>query len=332
LRCREILAGGEDWQGLAGLVAQAEGVFASAQHDLAMGAGHFARAIEIFRRYVLPFEEAETFRYWAFAANHAGAPYWAEKFDQSSEIYGRIGAGAPWTERINADRRELGRTLDRGTRHENDSTCDKSTKVVPVPIDTFRKEGDYWTISWAGHESRLKHRKGFDYVAQLLLHPGQEIAAADLIFGVELGGSAAVPFPVTASDAYQTNATITRGLGDAGAVLDATAKAQYRRRLQDLRDELETAEQNNDIGRTELARSEMQFIQAEISSAVRRGGRDRKSVSHAERARLAVTKAIKAALTRIRAADPELGRHLASTIQTGYSCAYRPRQPVTWDI
>jgi len=51
-----------------------------------------------------------------------------------------------------------------------------------------------------------------------------------------------------------------------------------------------------------------------------------------ERARLAVTKAIKAALTRIEAADPELGRYLAATVRRGYVCAYRPdsRSPIRW--
>ena len=43
-----------------------------------------------------------------------------------------------------------------------------------------------------------------------------------------------------------------------------------------------------------------------------------------ERARLAITKAIKAALTRIATAHPELGRHLAVTVRRGYVCVYLP--------
>ena len=51
-----------------------------------------------------------------------------------------------------------------------------------------------------------------------------------------------------------------------------------------------------------------------------------------ERARLAVTKAIKIALTRIDAAHPGLGRHLAATVRRGYSCVYLPdpRTPIAW--
>jgi hypothetical protein len=51
-----------------------------------------------------------------------------------------------------------------------------------------------------------------------------------------------------------------------------------------------------------------------------------------ERARLAVTKAIKAALARIEAGDPELGRYLTATVRRGYVCVYRPdsRSPIRW--
>jgi hypothetical protein len=60
------------------------------------------------------------------------------------------------------------------------------------------------------------------------------------------------------------------------------------------------------------------------------GGRARKTASHAERARLAVTKTIKAALVKIRRADPELGRHLTSSIRTGNFCVYLPQQTIEW--
>jgi hypothetical protein len=51
-----------------------------------------------------------------------------------------------------------------------------------------------------------------------------------------------------------------------------------------------------------------------------------------ERARLAVTKAIRIALARIAAAHPGLGRHLTATVRRGYSCVYLPdpRAPIAW--
>ena len=51
-----------------------------------------------------------------------------------------------------------------------------------------------------------------------------------------------------------------------------------------------------------------------------------------ERARLAVTKAIKIALAHIAAAHPGLSRHLTATVRRGYSCVYLPdpRTPIAW--
>ena len=41
-----------------------------------------------------------------------------------------------------------------------------------------------------------------------------------------------------------------------------------------------------------------------------------------ERARLMVAKRIKDVITKIRLTHPELARHLATSIRTGYTCAY----------
>lgn len=51
-----------------------------------------------------------------------------------------------------------------------------------------------------------------------------------------------------------------------------------------------------------------------------------------ERARVNVTRALAAAMKRIAANHPELGRHLARTVRTGTFCVYRPdpRVPIAW--
>jgi hypothetical protein len=63
------------------------------------------------------------------------------------------------------------------------------------------------------------------------------------------------------------------------------------------------------------------------------GGRDRRAASHAERARLNATRAIRAAMANLAEANPALGRHLSSTVRTGRYCSYRPdpRLPIVWE-
>jgi tetratricopeptide (TPR) repeat protein len=123
-------------------------------------------------------------------------------------------------------------------------------------------------------------------------------------------------------------------LGDAGELLDAKAKAAYKARLDELQAELDEAERFNDPGRAAEAGAERDFLVDELARAVGLGGRDRRAASHAERARLNVTRAIRAAMANLARANPSLGRHLAATIRTGRYCSYTPdpRAPITWEF
>ncbi len=187
----------------------------------------------------------------------------------------------------------------------------------PGSVQLFRKEGDYWSITYDGTTFRLKDTRGLHHLAHLLRHPGQEFHALDLV--MQTG-----PAPTRAGGPLKS--------ADQPASLDATAKAAYRRRLDDLRDELAEAERNSDAGRAARAREEIEFIGQQLAGAMGLGGRDRPSGSAAERARLAVTKGIKAAVEKVRSSHPALAHHLATSIKTGYFCSYTsdPGRPVTW--
>jgi hypothetical protein len=123
-------------------------------------------------------------------------------------------------------------------------------------------------------------------------------------------------------------------LGDAGALLDARAKAAYKARLGELAAELEEAQRCGDPGRAAAASSEREFLVSELARAVGLGGRDRRAAAHAERARLNVTRAIRAAMGQLARANPALGAHLAATVRTGRYCCYTPdpRAPITWEL
>jgi len=195
----------------------------------------------------------------------------------------------------------------------------------------FRREGEYWTISYEGPVVRLRDAKGLRHLARLLSHPGQEFHAVDLEAAEGQPGQAA---PVGPRDrAGGDELAVRPDLGDAGVLLDATAKAAYRARLGELRAELEEAEGFNDPARATRARQEMEFLVAELARAVGLGGRDRRAASHAERARLNASRAIRAAMANLAEANPALGRHLAATIRTGRYCSYTPdpRLPIAWE-
>src|SRR5262249_15372879 len=114
------------------------------------------------------------------------------------------------------------------------------------------------------------------------------------------------------------------GPGDAGEMLDARAKAEYKHRLLSLQQELIVARERDDAERASKVEAEMDFLARELARAVGLGGRDRKAASGAERARLAVTRAIKSALRKISAHNGAMERLLAQTIRTGIFCSYLP--------
>jgi tetratricopeptide (TPR) repeat protein len=179
--------------------------------------------------------------------------------------------------------------------------------ATPAPL-TLTAEGEYWTAGFEGQTFRLKDSLGVRYLARLIADPDRELHVLDLA-----GGR-------SSEDEAQPLDT-----GDAGELLDEDARLSYRRRLEDLREELSEAESFGDAARASRAREEIEFLGAELSRAVGLGGRSRRAGGAAERARSAVQRRIKNALERIEEHSPALASYLGRTIKTGVFCCYRPR-------
>lgn len=315
-RCREILASGED--GLAGLIARAEAVVAAARGSWSESEAQFIKAAEAFRRHGMVWQEAKTFQSWGHALL-AGADRRAaiEKLDKAIEIYRQHGADQSWIDSVEGD-----------LAHANGGNSAVQARIADVQASSravFRREGEYWTVSWRGKVVRLKDAKGLHYIAYLLANPRRQILASELAAAGTANGDRRAPI--------DSSGTVAN-LGDAGALLDAKACGQYRARIGEMRDELAEAAQHNDPMRAARLRSELESLRDQIGAAVGLGGRVRKAASHSERARLMVTKAIKAAITKIRASDPSMGRYLATSIKTGNYCSYDPdpARPISWQL
>jgi len=192
------------------------------------------------------------------------------------------------------------------------------SRPQPAGARVFRRQGDFWTLQFDGAPFQLPDLLGLRYVVHLLRHPRQEFHVTDLVDLSEKKGATAVQ-----TEAMR-EASIRADLGDAGPLLDAQAKHSYKARLRDLREELSEAESLNDLGRVDALRREMDALTQELAGAVGLGGRSRRAASHAERARVSVTKRIGIALKRIRTHDPAFAHYLAGTLKTGAFCSYNP--------
>jgi hypothetical protein len=108
------------------------------------------------------------------------------------------------------------------------------------------------------------------------------------------------------------------------ALLDPRAKATLRARLRDLRAAIEDAERDGDLEHERRARQELDALQTSLSAALGLGGRSRKHGNTAERARIAVTVAIRRAIALLSRRAPALAAHLTRSIRTGLFCVYDP--------
>jgi hypothetical protein len=191
--------------------------------------------------------------------------------------------------------------------------------AAPVPASDgrlWRREGEYWSITYEGVTSRLRHTSGLAYLGELVQAPAREIHVLELLAATRPG----LPGPMAGDQAE-----LAPGLADAeDETLDGRARAAYRRRLGEIEAELARAEAANDPGGAARARAEREAVEAELAKAVGLNGRVRRTCGRAERARLNVTRAIRSAIMRIDASNVKLGRHLMRSVRTGMHCMYLP--------
>jgi uncharacterized protein involved in copper resistance len=195
------------------------------------------------------------------------------------------------------------------------ATAPGTSAVPPAHLRwTFRREGDVWTVGPAGDETQLRHARGLEYLHVLLRHPRSAFPALEL---------AAVGAPRNSRSRPARTASPRRA--DPARVRGAPRRAAG---------ELETAEAHRDVGRIAMLRTEIDWLEAVVLQASGLGGRARRTGSAAERARTAVTKALRAAIERITTASPAVGHHVARSVRTGTLCRYEPdpTQSIAWDL
>jgi tetratricopeptide (TPR) repeat protein len=192
--------------------------------------------------------------------------------------------------------------------------------------NAFRREGDYWSVTFDGDTVRVRDLKGMRHLARLLADPGREFHVLDLV-AAEAGHGADDDGHRAAEPAQSTH-------GDAGEMLDARAKEAYRRRLAEIDDDLAEAHETGDAERAAQSEAERDFLVQELARAFGLSGRERRAASASERARAAVTRAVRQAIARIAEHQPGLGEHLGRTIRTGTYCAYLPdpRAQTRWEL
>ncbi len=278
---------------------------AEARGRLELAGGHAEAAVDqlrqarrIWTELETPFELATTCTVLADALARAGDTRQGRlAMEAADEILGRLG--------VRRDPRGDAEQMPASAT----AAIDPDSAATDDAPALFAREGDYWTIRFAGRTLRIKDSRGVQHLAELLSRPGESIWALELAGGV-------------------TDSS------DAGPLLDGTAKRAYEQRLRELEEELADARSCADEGRIDAARREMDALARQVAAAVGLGGRDRRAPSAPERARQTVTKAIRSVIRRLGADHGELGEHLTRCVRTGASCEFVPdrRELVEWRV
>jgi tetratricopeptide (TPR) repeat protein len=246
------------------------------------------------------------------------------EFRAASSVFERIGAKLEAVRAARACGDERGTGV--GAHNLQRQTAAPGADARFAQENFFRREGDFWLVTFEGHTLHLRDQKGLHYLARLLADPGREFQVLDLV----IGGRAE---PGKTSRTGEPDLTVPGGL-DAGPLLDAEAKESYRRRLVEIEEDIEEARSMGNSERAAQADAERDFIVRELARAFGLSGRNRRASSASERARVSVTRSVRQAMARIREHDLPLGQHLDRAIRTGTYCAYLPdsRVPVGWHV
>jgi hypothetical protein len=180
---------------------------------------------------------------------------------------------------------------------------------------TWVREASGWRVRFGEREAQLRDGRGLRYLARLLAEPERELHVLDQVAGGD--------------DPDGVPRERAQGLD---VVADERARAAYRRRLAELREELERAAAAGDAGRAQRARDELDALERALAEAFGLGGRARRLGDPVERARKAVYNRVRDAVAAVEEALPPLGRHLARSVRTGTYCSYRPDPPVRWHV
>jgi len=245
-------------------------------------------------------------------------------------------SAAPEKEKITREGLELSRKFEEITnkvfyKFELQKNYEKLTNYLAkfFKHNEFTKEGEYWSITFAGKNIKLKDCKGLQYIFHLISNPNKAIPSIMLCQIVQRG------------DFISSNPSTLRykddNIHDIKAIiyddiLDIKAINSYKKRLSEIEVEIDEACRNNDIEKVSQLEKEKKQIKEELSQSLDKRGRSRKFTNEEERARQAISKAINRSLDKIKENHKELSKHLSNSLRLGRYNSYSPQQSTYWKL
>jgi len=184
----------------------------------------------------------------------------------------------------------------------------------------FHRDGDGWLVRAFGEQGHFRNLKGFGYIAKLLTCPGKPVPMVELIASGDANAMATLR---TLATAHMPQ-----------SVLDDDARRNIKRRLEELKADIERAEQSDNFTEAEVLRNEFQRLCEHVKATTRPGGKSTRFSKSTDKMRARIANALKRAYEALRKAEmDELAAHLETSIeaQDDYYI-YAPSPQVPWAL
>lgn len=205
--------------------------------------------------------------------------------------------------------------------------------VEEMSKPTFRKEGENWILNFEGKTVNVENRDGLAYIAFLLHRPGEHIPILDLYYAIK-----GTPLHTEGKHYSKMSGRELEeyGLRIAGIPapeqIDTKTLKEVKERLTIVIEEIEEAKSNNDLQRTQNLIEEREKIEHYLNASIGFRGRPRKNSDETEKARKAVSMAVRRSEAVILKEHESLGRYLLNHIHTGSSAIYTPESILDWQL
>jgi hypothetical protein len=204
------------------------------------------------------------------------------------------------------------------TKLEPTTTIETKEKDTNQPDNIFIKDGTFWRITFMGKNiPSVKHTDGMQYIS-ILLCRSEFIPVTELYQAVK-GGNVERMGAATEED----------------ALLDKTARSEYKKKLSKLNEYLEEAKTLPTTDKKEDIEDEIRQIQDRIKKDTDIRNKRRSFSDAEENIRQTVRQAVTTAIKNITEADKEVGEHLKKTIAIGKTPAYESsgnQYTLSWNI
>jgi hypothetical protein len=205
---------------------------------------------------------------------------------------------------------------------------DLPSTLLQKPLgNLFTKRGE-WLLRFSGRNISLNgDLQGPAFVQRLMMNPHQEIHVEQLwkdVFGNGKGNLAQVETDVET----EWNSFLSPG----EEMLDMTGRAEYQKRLIQLKHDRADAIMDNDAAWLERINQETEAISTQLRKIVDEKGRVRSLGNERDRLRLRIRKNITKMIDIVSRSHNELAEHFRKFIEMGEYMVYRPDESIEWSF